>query len=617
GQYLFVFYHRAVGCCGTTATWGALEEAKQKLREFYFEQLLLRPKPENRTQKGWQNILESARLSLEPKLDRLSRIEDVFALAEKCLNKNQSILEDFRFIATDNVFCEAVEWSAQENFVHATEEGKTFERDLEILSRLDEGKNSRSGVFEQSLEPQSEPLDLIETSEPTPKRLKFEILEALGNMVMQGQEQNRSFMGLFQSMSIEQQRQSEELKEAVTHLGSRKEAPTGWTKFIPRPDPFKPKDREEELTQWQDWSWSFKQWILAISPEMYTAIEEVEQDLSSPCEEATMTDDAILQGKQLYAILTSMLRERPLQILKSVTGANGFETWRVLNNVLAPTNKTRALALLGAISQFPAMNQGNLLEQVLRLEDLFRKYEQASGKPVPNEMQSAILLRVLPQQVRSHLTITIGDDSTYESMRDMILRWERSTQKWSSQIVTGGAPQKPSYDDPNGPSPMDVDRVKGWPKGKGRWGKGAGKGSGKDGGKYGGKNGKGKGGKGGYESRPGKGKGYEKGGKGKQSSWSRNDWSKGGKDRGKKGGKGKERLSHDACRICGKSGHWGNECWMKDKVRNINQNDTSSASGNSSSASSSNSSTGTASVKRVFDLADSDRLDVPMTTGCL
>ena len=441
-----------------------------------------------------------------------------------------------------------------------------------------------------------------------------QILEALGNMVMQGQEQNRSFMGLFQSMSIEQQRQSEELKEAVTHLGSRKEAPTGWTKFIPRPDPFKPKDREEELTQWQDWSWSFKQWILAISPEMYTAIEEVEQDLSSPCEEATMTDDAILQGKQLYAILTSMLRERPLQILKSVTGANGFETWRVLNNVLAPTNKTRALALLGAISQFPAMNQGNLLEQVLRLEDLFRKYEQASGKPVPNEMQSAILLRVLPQQVRSHLTITIGDDSTYESMRDMILRWERSTQKWSSQIVTGGAPQKPSYDDPNGPSPMDVDRVKGWPKGKGKWGKGAGKGSGKDGGKYGGKNGKGKGGKGGYESRPGKGKGYEKGGKGKQSSWGRNDWSKGGKDRGKKGGKGKERLSHDACRICGKSGHWGNECWMKDKVRNINQNDTSSASGNSSSASSSNSSTGTASVKRVFDLADSDRLDVPMTT---
>ena len=252
----------------------------------------------------------------------------------------------------------------------------------------------------------------------------------------------------------------------------------------------------------------------------------------------------------------------------------------VLNNVLAPTNKTRALALWGAISQFPTMTQGNLLEQVLRLEDLFRKYEQASGKPVPSEMQSAILLRVLPQQVRSHLTITIGDESTYESMRDMILRWERSTQKWSSEIVRGGAPQKPSYDDPNGPSPMDVDRVKGWPKGKGKWGKGAGKGGGKDGGKYGGRNGKGKGGKGGYESRSGKGKGYEKGGKGKQSSWSRNDWSKGGKDRGKKGGKGKERLSHDACRICGKSGHWGNECWMKDKVRNVNQSDTSSASGN-------------------------------------
>ena len=125
--------------------------------------------PENRTEKGWQNILESARLSLEPKLDKLDRIEDVFALAEKCLSKNQSILEDFRFIATENVCREAVEWSAQVNFVHAAEEGKTFERDLEISSRLDKAKNSRSCVFEHSLEHRSEPLNLIETSEPIPR----------------------------------------------------------------------------------------------------------------------------------------------------------------------------------------------------------------------------------------------------------------------------------------------------------------------------------------------------------------------------------------------------------------------------------------------------------------
>ena len=156
-----MFYHRAVGGCGTTATWGSLEEAKQKLREFYFEQLLLRPKPENRTQKGWQNVLESARLSLEPKLDKLHRVEDVFALAEKCLNKNQSILEDFRFIATDNVHNEALEWSTQVSFVHASEEGKTFERDLEISSRLDKGESNRSSVFGHSLRHSEATVDLL------------------------------------------------------------------------------------------------------------------------------------------------------------------------------------------------------------------------------------------------------------------------------------------------------------------------------------------------------------------------------------------------------------------------------------------------------------------------
>eukprot|EP00439_Symbiodinium_sp_Y106_P006968 s10135_g1.t1 len=92
----------------------------------------------------------------------------------------------------------------------------------------------------------------------------------------------------------------------------------------------------------------------------------------------------------------------------------------------------------------------NLLEQLLKMEDLFKKYEQAANKPVPEEVKSALLLRVLPQNVKSHLTVSINDESTYDQMREVILRWERSSQKWSSQIVTGLAQDSRNTHDDGG-----------------------------------------------------------------------------------------------------------------------------------------------------------------------
>ena len=169
--------------------------------------------------------------------------------------------------------------------------------------------------------------------------------------------------------------------------------------------------------------------MLAISPEIHAHLLEIEKDLSTEIDDLTVTDEVMALSRQLYAVLTTMLKERPLQLLRSVPDNNGFEAWRVLHTTLAPKSKTRALALLGAISQYPNMTQGNLLEQLLKMEDLFKKYEQAANKPVPEEVKSALLLRVLPQNVKSHLTVSINDESTYDQMREVILRWERSSQK--------------------------------------------------------------------------------------------------------------------------------------------------------------------------------------------
>ncbi|CAE7352802.1 unnamed protein product, partial [Symbiodinium sp. CCMP2456] len=160
-------------------------------------------------------------------------------------------------------------------------------------------------------------------------------------------------------------------------------------------------------------------------------LDEVESDLSKAALLINQSPDAQNQAKKLYALLTTLLRERPLQLLRSAEQGNGFEGWRILTATLAPASKSRSLALLGAITQFPAMSNANVLEQLLRLEELFRKYQQAAGSEVPKELKSALLLRSLPQSVKTHVSMTCSEDCSYDTLRETVVRWERNTQKWT------------------------------------------------------------------------------------------------------------------------------------------------------------------------------------------
>ncbi|CAE7728347.1 RE2 [Symbiodinium sp. CCMP2592] len=356
----------------------------------------------------------------------------------------------------------------------------------------------------------SNPFQGAPVSPASPSQQPFErVLEMLTASVLQ---------------SAENSQQMKETLEALTRRTLNESGSTQsgmWSRVISKPDVFKPKDREEELSQFSEWSWQFKQYVRVICPGMHKLLESVESDLDDSNVHSEMSVETVDLSKQLYALLASLLRERPVQILKAIPDGNGCEVWRTLVRTLAPSNKARSLALLGAISQFPAMTNSNYHEQICT---------------------------TLPPA---------GD----------------------------------------GAVPMDVDMVKGKvgkDKGKGGWkhynnnpkGKDN-KGKGKDYSQYyqKGKHGKGKGGYKGKDHK-GKGKGYNH-------------------DNSKGKSKGKTNVPYNNCKICGKPGHWSNECWMK-KVNQVNNNPGTpnvpqppAAPGGSTSTTAT-----TATVKRVFNLAD-------------
>ena len=96
------------------------------------------------------------------------------------------------------------------------------------------------------------------------------------------------------------------------------------------------------------------------------------------------------------------------------------------------------------IANYPAFSDGQLLEQILKFEQLHIKYHQASGKEVSDELISAVLLRSLPDELCAHATVSLPETCSYRDLRVLLLRWDRSSQKWSSQAIN--APSASSND---------------------------------------------------------------------------------------------------------------------------------------------------------------------------
>ena len=135
--------------------------------------------------------------------------------------------------------------------------------------------------------------------------------------------------------------------------------------------------------------------------------------------------------------------------MKAVEDSNGVDAWRCLNKALKPTSKARGLALLGAATTWPACSMSSALQpQLLKLEEVFDGTVKA-GTTVQEELKSAILVRCVGGQLKSHLNLTVGDNVQYSALREQVWQWDRSQQKWATPMAASSSTDYP----------MDIDRV--------------------------------------------------------------------------------------------------------------------------------------------------------------
>ena len=318
-------------------------------------------------------------------------------------------------------------------------------------------------------------------------------------------------------------------------------------KLIPRPGAFNPIDREQEVLQWRDWYWTIKQYLVVVDSAFQEELEKLEANPGTEVDWELLDEGEQQRSRFLYSLLGSLVQGRLTGVIKNVEKFNGMEALRQLLMNCQPQARNRTMNLLQGIMSYPSFNmKSSLLPQILKLEEHYLQYERLGGK-LSQDMKSAVLLRAVSGQMKTHLNLTLNEGSSYGKIREAIIAFDTATTKWNESgalTFSGVSPMN----DPNGAMPMEVDRIKGdGKKGKSKSKEQKGKGKGKEDKSKS----KGKGGK--SSGKDGKGKG-------------------GGKEG--KGGKGKN--PSEVCWTCGKLGHMAKDCW---RVRQVESPATQSIAG--------------------------------------
>jgi len=152
------------------------------------------------------------------------------------------------------------------------------------------------------------------------------------------------------------------------------------SRTLQKPEVWRPKDNEEEMTGWPEWAFLFKAFMVVLDSDYENDLETVERQLDSNRAFEDYLQEEKTRARRLYSYLVSYLKNRPLRIVRAVPNNDGLAAGQSLCREFQPRSRQRTLCLLQAVTQYPAFEKGKTLEGLLALEKLMEDYESLATR---------------------------------------------------------------------------------------------------------------------------------------------------------------------------------------------------------------------------------------------
>lgn len=213
-----------------------------------------------------------------------------------------------------------------------------------------------------------------------------------------------------------------------------KVAGVDWSKLLNRPCNFDNKSAEEDIKSFRDWHWQLCQYLIAVDEGFASELTQINDDPSKALSMESSSAETRQRSTKLYSLLASLVRNA-LSIVRATESLDGYEALRQLILNFKPNTQTRGLALLSALTSYPAFVMSKpLLSQLIRLEEMFEETRK-SGTVVQDELKVAIVLKCVSGPLKTQLNLMLDVAAKYADVRDQLLRWDRSQQKWAGLVL--------------------------------------------------------------------------------------------------------------------------------------------------------------------------------------
>ena len=185
-------------------------------------------------------------------------------------------------------------------------------------------------------------------------------------------------------------------------------------KGVAKPPPFSGDDAD-----WFEWKFRFTSvmGLLRVAEEMKFCAA-----MHEPVPFARLGPQAKQKSALLYNLLIALVKGRALAILRGVADSNGLEVWRQLVLEYEPQQAARYSQMLQGVLN-PSWTSSLAFELDLReWEGSLRRYEEAAGVQVPDQIKSAVIAQHVPKAIKRFIKMVPADiTADYATLKGAIL----------------------------------------------------------------------------------------------------------------------------------------------------------------------------------------------------